>query len=610
MHDEIADSVNAEDVHKIVRVDDIALGLGHLFTALQQPGVAEDLFGKRHAQSHQEDRPVDGVETDDVLADQMKVGGPVLIKERITVAVGIVAQAGDIVAQRIEPHIDDVTGREIDRDAPGEGGARDTQILQTGLQEVVDHLVLTALRLNELGMLLDVLHQLIRILAHLKEVGFFFRVHALAAAVRALAVLQLALGPERLTGSAVLTFVLTLIDVTLLVHPAEDLLHLGLVLGIGGADEAVIGGVHQVPDVLDLTCHVVHVLLGRDAGGFRLLLDLLTVLVGTGLEVDVVAGLALVTGDGVCQHDLIGIADVGLCGSIGNGGCDVIGFFLCHNISSFVKKKIALANKETLVAGGSLVTKTAKEYGVDILPVDSEHSAIFQCLRSGDKKQIKKILLTASGGPFYGMNSKELESVTLADALKHPNWSMGAKITIDSATLMNKGLELIEAAWLFDKSAEEIEIVVHRESVIHSLVEFADNSVLAQLGVPDMKIPIQYALTYPDRYECPVKRLSLTDYGKLTFFKPDIDTFLCLKTCIKALDMGGLAPCAANGANEQAVAMFLNGEISFLDIGRLVELTVNNVENKDVYSLEDVLSTDAWAREFVKQAVSQGVLCK
>lgn len=272
---------------------------------------------------------------------------------------------------------------------------------------------------------------------------------------------------------------------------------------------------------------------------------------------------------------------------------------------------VALANKETLVAGGKLVTDLAAQKGVKILPVDSEHSAIFQCLQDQNSaKSLQKVILTASGGPFFGKTTQELESVTVQDALKHPNWSMGAKITIDSATLMNKGLELIEAAWLFDKTAEEIEIVVHRESVIHSLVEFADNSVLAQLGVPDMKIPIQYALTYPDRFECPVKRLSLTDYGKLTFYKPDIDTFLCLKTCIKALDMGGLAPCAANGANEQAVAMFLNGEISFLDIGRLVELAVNNVVNKDVYSLEDVLSTDAWAREFVKQAVSQGALCK
>lgn len=270
---------------------------------------------------------------------------------------------------------------------------------------------------------------------------------------------------------------------------------------------------------------------------------------------------------------------------------------------------VALANKETLVAGGKLVTDLAAQKGVRILPVDSEHSAIFQCLQdTNSAKALKKVILTASGGPFFGRSTKELENVSIQDALNHPNWSMGAKITVDSATLMNKGLELIEAAWLFDKTPDEIGIVVHRESVIHSLVEFADHSVLAQLGVPDMKIPIQYALTYPDRYPCPVKALSLTDYQNLSFFKPDIDTFLCLKTCINAAKIGGLAPCAANGANEQAVALFLDGKIGFLDIGRLVERAVNNAPTKSVYSLEDVLQTDAQARAFVLNLVDKGEL--
>lgn len=268
------------------------------------------------------------------------------------------------------------------------------------------------------------------------------------------------------------------------------------------------------------------------------------------------------------------------------------------------KKKIALANKETLVAGGSLVTKTAKQYGADVLPVDSEHSAIFQCLQSMNKKEeLKSIILTASGGPFFGKTADELLSVTVSQALKHPNWSMGAKITIDSATMMNKGLELIEAVWLFDVAPDMIDIVVHRESVVHSLIEYVDNSVIAQLGVPDMRIPIQYALTYPQRFESPVKKLSLSDYGTLTFHKPDYDTFKCINICKRAIEKGGLYPAIANGANEKANELFRLGKIGFLDIADLVGDAVKNGKSKEDYTLSDVLEADKAARIYVEECV-------
>lgn len=264
------------------------------------------------------------------------------------------------------------------------------------------------------------------------------------------------------------------------------------------------------------------------------------------------------------------------------------------------KKTIALANKETLVAGGSLVTSLAKENGVSILPVDSEHSAIFQALQgSPSKDAVKKIILTASGGPFFGKTLNELQNVTPQDALKHPNWNMGAKITIDSATMMNKGLEFIEAKWLFDMPNDAIEIVVHRESVVHSAIVYKDNSVIAQLGVPDMRIPIQYALTYPQREESPVKELSLADYGKLTFFEPDYKTFKCIDVCKKAIEMGGLHPAAANGANEESVKLFLNGKIKFTDIAYLNEEAMLNAADKSDFTLSDVLEADRIAREFV-----------
>lgn len=268
------------------------------------------------------------------------------------------------------------------------------------------------------------------------------------------------------------------------------------------------------------------------------------------------------------------------------------------------RKNIALANKETLVAGGELVMNKVKEYGVKLLPVDSEHSAIFQCLEGcPDRKFLKKLILTASGGPFFGKTRDELEKVTLSEALRHPNWSMGEKITIDSATMMNKGLEIIEARWLFDVPGESIDVVVHRQSIIHSLVEFTDNSVLAQLGNPDMRIPIQYALTYPERYPSLVKPLNLSEIATMTFASPDYEAFECLKACKKALSLGGTAPAVANGANEVANALFREGKISFLKIGELVSRSIDEVESTSLNTLEDVLNADKAARDFVLSCI-------
>lgn len=270
------------------------------------------------------------------------------------------------------------------------------------------------------------------------------------------------------------------------------------------------------------------------------------------------------------------------------------------------KKDIALANKETLVAGGDLVTDAVKRNGVKLLPVDSEHSAIFQCLQGApDNKALKKLILTASGGPFFGKTVDELKDVTVEQALDHPNWSMGAKITIDSASMMNKGLEIIEAARLFDVCGDDIDVVVHRESIIHSLIEYDDNSVLAQLGVPDMRIPIQYAITYPSRFGSPVKELNLAQIGTLTFFEPDYETFKCLNACKAALKMGGAATAIANGANEEANMLFRNGKIKFLDIGELVEGAVKNVENFVPQSVDEVIKADSLARQYVKDIVGK-----
>lgn len=267
-------------------------------------------------------------------------------------------------------------------------------------------------------------------------------------------------------------------------------------------------------------------------------------------------------------------------------------------------KDVALANKETLVAGGNLVMTAAAEKGVSIYPVDSEHSAIYQCLQGNSMNKISKIILTASGGPFFGKTKEDLKNVTVKEALNHPNWSMGNKITIDSSTLMNKGLEFIEAKWLFDLEPDQIEVVVHRQSVLHSAVEFEDFSVIGQMGVPDMRIPIQYALLYPYRTQCPTRPLSLTEYGTLTFEKPDLETFDCLAQCIEAVKKGGAYPCIVNAANEVAVGAFLEGKISFLRIGELVREASEHFPYTEPASYDDVLSVDTAVREFVKKSIN------
>ena len=262
-------------------------------------------------------------------------------------------------------------------------------------------------------------------------------------------------------------------------------------------------------------------------------------------------------------------------------------------------KTLALANKETLVAGGAMVMEEARHHGVKILPVDSEHSAIFQCLQGcPGRDALEKLILTASGGPFFGKSREELETVTREQALRHPNWDMGAKITIDSATMMNKGLEVIEASWLFELPEDRIDVVVHRESIIHSMIQYKDNAVMAQLGVPDMAVPIQYALTYPRRLPSPAGELNLWELQKLTFYPPDGDAFPCLELCREALRRGGLVPAAANGANEQAVALFLEGKIGFLDIPRLVAKAMDQQTAGEV-TLENILAADRAARDFV-----------
>lgn len=262
-------------------------------------------------------------------------------------------------------------------------------------------------------------------------------------------------------------------------------------------------------------------------------------------------------------------------------------------------RSIALANKETLVAGGRLVKQAVERFGAELLPIDSEHSAIFQCLMGAMGNRPAKLILTASGGPFFGKTADELENVTREQALKHPNWSMGAKITTDSATLMNKGLELIEAVRLFDVSPEQVEVVVHRQSIIHSAVEFEDGAIIAQLGSADMRLPIQLALTYPERLPCPAKKLSLFDVGALTFDRPDEDTFVCLRAARMAIAREGNAPCIVNSANEAAVALFLAGKIRFTDIGRVVMRSLEKVRFIEEPALADILATKAEAEEFV-----------
>lgn len=267
------------------------------------------------------------------------------------------------------------------------------------------------------------------------------------------------------------------------------------------------------------------------------------------------------------------------------------------------KKTIALANKETLVVAGELVTKLAMENGVNIYPVDSEHSAIFQCLVGEFHNKIEKIYLTASGGPFRGWSTKQLEQVTLAQALKHPNWSMGAKITIDSASLMNKGLEVIEAKWLFQLRPDQIDVIVHPQSIVHSLVQFEDGSMKAQMGLPDMKLPIQFALTYPERFKTDFPRFNFMDYPQLTFEQPDREVFRNLDLAYKAMELGGTAACALNAANEVAVAAFLAEKIQFLDIARINEATLFGTENKLQPTYLDYVESDALARRIAQEMV-------
>ena len=265
-------------------------------------------------------------------------------------------------------------------------------------------------------------------------------------------------------------------------------------------------------------------------------------------------------------------------------------------------KRIGLANKETLVCAGELVMAEAKKHHVEIIPVDSEHSAIYQCLMGcDDSREIKRLILTCSGGPFYGMTNEQLKTVTKADALKHPNWKMGAKITIDCATLMNKGLEVIEAMRLYDMPLEQVDVVIHRQSIVHSMVEFTDNSVMAQLGAPDMRLPIQLALTYPERMPCPAPALDLLTCGALTFAKPDVENFPCLALAYACAKKGGTACPAMNGANEEAVAMYLRDEIGFYDIYRLVAQAVEEVPFIANPTLEEILTADALARAAVQR---------
>ncbi|MBO5454003.1 MAG: 1-deoxy-D-xylulose-5-phosphate reductoisomerase [Clostridia bacterium] len=267
-------------------------------------------------------------------------------------------------------------------------------------------------------------------------------------------------------------------------------------------------------------------------------------------------------------------------------------------------KEIALANKETLVTAGEFFMNKIKEYNVKILPVDSEHSAIFQCLDArGAEKFIKKILLTCSGGPFFGKKREELTNMTAKDALKHPNWSMGSKITIDSSTLMNKGFEIIEAKWLFDVDVEDIEVIVHRQSIIHSMVHFSDNSVIAQLGLPDMKVPISYALNYPEREKVDENGINFFDCPSLTFEHPDEKTFKCLYLAKEAIRTGGTMPAFLNGANEVVVEKFLNGEIKFNEIGDLIEEAMNGYTPVYNYCLEDITNADITARNSVNSLI-------
>jgi len=268
-------------------------------------------------------------------------------------------------------------------------------------------------------------------------------------------------------------------------------------------------------------------------------------------------------------------------------------------------KDIALANKETLVVAGELITGLVEKHQVKLLPVDSEHSAIFQCLAGEEANPIEKIILTASGGPFRGKSIEDLKSVTKAQALKHPNWTMGAKITIDSASLMNKGLEVIEAKWLFGLEYDQIDVIIHPQSIIHSLVQFEDGSLKAQMGLPDMKLPIQYALTYPKRFENNFKRFNFLDYPNLTFEQPDMEVFRNLKLAFQALEAGGNAACVLNGANEIVVEAFLNDRVGFLQMSEIIEETLCQVKSQKTLSLEDYLQFDLESRTVARSLIER-----
>ena len=306
------------------------------------------------------------------------------------------------------------------------------------------------------------------------------------------------------------------------------------------------------------------------------------------INIEVLSGL-----DGlvkICQLEEVNVVLTAVVGMIG----------LVPTMAAIkAKKTIALANKETLVTAGELVMSEAKKNNVEILPVDSEHSAIFQCLNGERKQDIEKIILTASGGPFRGKKREELVNVTKNEALKHPNWDMGRKISIDSSTLMNKGLEVIEAKWLFDVDVEDIEVVVHPQSIIHSMVSFRDSSVISQMGCPDMRLPIEYALTYPERLKTDFERLDLAKVATLTFEKPDMETFPCLALAFKVLKLGGTYPAALNSANEFLVNEFLNDKIGFYDIPYYIEKTLDCHKNRVNPTLEDILEVDKETRAFL-----------
>lgn len=312
------------------------------------------------------------------------------------------------------------------------------------------------------------------------------------------------------------------------------------------------------------------------------------------IDVKIVTGM-----DGLIETAVIKTADIVLTA--------VVGMIGIRPTIAAIKagKDIALANKETLVTAGHIIMPLAKEYGIRILPVDSEHSAIFQSLQGNKKSQLSKILLTASGGPFRNTPKEDLKNVTVKDALKHPNWSMGRKITIDSATMVNKGLEVIEAKWLFDVDIDNIEVVVQPQSLIHSMVEYVDGGIMAQLGTPDMKLPIQYALFYPDRRTLDGKRVNFFDIANITFFKPDRDKFKGFDLAFKAGKTGGSLPTIYNAANELAVSKFLNEEIRFLDIPELIETAMNNHKVIDNPSLEQILESEKEAYESVNIALSK-----